>query len=207
MLPFLYTRIRKDTTIHTCHILLVEADDPEQAFRIVADKLDEGTPSWSDWHEVDFDNILKWNFAGRWTGEVFMTPEQLKARSEKQEVDLSENPNYLRFSDDPALADEVIQKFLDYRLNEIENIKNTLRTDYPTLDLFTYDYSPYSERDFSRTMGLYYIKNLTDIYSNVWTPNTYVYDLEQWDATLNYFFERVAKDPTKQFLIPVDFHH
>jgi hypothetical protein len=148
------------------------------------------------------------NFAGRWSGEVFMTPEQLKARDEKQEVDTSENPNYLCFSDDPNLADEVIQRFISYRMNEIESIKKTLATDYPTLDLLSYSYDPDKEPDFSTTsMGLYLIKKLVSLYGNDWTSDTAIYDLEDWDATLTNFYKRVQKNPERQFLIPVDFHH
>lgn len=186
--------------------MLVEADSPEDAFQKVANQLGEGEPRWSDWHEAGGDpsNL---NFAGRWAGEVFMTPEQLKARSEKQDVDVSENPNYLRFSDDPNLADEVIERFISYRVNEIESIKKTLTTDHPTFDLISYVYDPYKEVDFRTTgMANYYAKKLVSLYGNDWTSDTAIYDLHSWDANLKDFFERVAKNPEKQFLIPVDFH-
>jgi len=147
------------------------------------------------------------NFAGRWAGEVFLTPEQQKKMANKEEVDTSENPNYLRFSDDPNLADEVIQRFISYRMNEIENIKKNLTTDHPTLDLMTFAYNPHSEPDFRTVgMGLYYIKKLVALYYNEWTSDTAIYDLESWDANLIYFFERVKTSPERQFLIPVDFH-
>jgi hypothetical protein len=187
--------------------MLVEADDAEQAFRIVSDRLSEGEPRWSDWHEAVNDPSIM-NFAGRWAGEVFMTPEQLKARDEKQEVDVSGNPNYLQFSDDPNLADEVIQRFISYRMNEIESIKKSLTTDFSTIDLMTFDYNPHSDPDFRTTgMGLYYIKKLVSIYSNEWTSDTAIYDLDSWNASLDYFYKRVQKNPERQFLIPVDFHH
>ena len=186
--------------------MLIEADSPEEAFQEVANKLDEGEPRWSDWHEAGNDPSTL-NFAGRWAGEIFMTPEQLKARSEKQDVDVSENPNYLRFSDDPNLADEVIQRFISYRMNEIESIKKTLATDYPTVDLMAFTYDPHAGTDFGKVgMGLYYIKKLVSLYGNDWTSDTAIYDLQDWDASLKYFFERVAKNPERQFLIPVDFH-
>jgi len=173
----------------------------------VADKLDEGEPRWSDWHEATSDPSTM-NFAGRWTGEIFLTPEQQKQMENKENYDLSENPNYLRFSDDPNLADEVIQRFISYRMNEIESIKKTLATDYASIDLMSYLYDPNKEPDFRTTgMGLYYIKKLSSIYNNEWTSDTAIYDLESWDANLIYFFERVKKSPERQFLIPVDFHY
>ena len=136
-----------------------------------------------------------------------MTPEQLKARGEKQDVDVSGNPNYLRFSDDPNLADEVIQRFISYRTNEVESIKKTLATDHPTFDLMSYVYDPMKGVDFRTTgMATYYVKKLVSIYGDDWTSDTAIYDLHSWDANLKYFFERVAKNPERQFLIPVDFH-
>lgn len=135
-----------------------------------------------------------------------MTPEQQKLLTNKEAVDLSGNPNYLRFSDDPDLADEVIKRFLGYRLDEIENTRNTLKTDYAGVDVFTYEYDP-DETDFKKSMVMYYIKNLAKLLSNEWTPDTGIYDLVNWDASLKYFYKRVQTDPQKQFLIPVDFHY
>lgn len=147
------------------------------------------------------------NFAGRWAGEVFLTPEQQKQMANKEDVDVSENPNYLRFSDDPNLADEVIQRFISYRMNEIENIKKTLATDHPTFDPMSFTYDPMKDVDFrTEGMALYYIKKLVSLYGNDWTSDTAIYDLHSWDANLKDFFERVAKNPERQFLIPVDFH-
>jgi hypothetical protein len=197
--------VRGQTKIHTAQILLVEADDAEQAFRIVADKLDGGDPQWSDWHEASGDPSSM-NFAGRWTGQIFMTPEQMKKLSNNEEVDLSENPNHLRFSDDPALADEVIARHLGYRLQEIENYRNTLATDYAGVDVFTYEYDP-NKNDYKKSMALYYTKKLAGIMSNDWSPDSGIYDLHDWDATLEYFYKRVQKSPERQFLIPVDFHY
>jgi len=137
-----------------------------------------------------------------------MTPEQLKMAHNGENPDLSENPNYLCFSDDPSLADEIIGRHLGYRQGEIESIKKTLATDYASIDLMAYEYDPHKEPDFRTTgMGLYYIKKLVSLYGNDWISETSIYDLEAWDANLTYFFERVKKSPERQFLIPVDFHH
>lgn len=135
-----------------------------------------------------------------------MTPEQQKLLANDQRPDLSGNPNYLRFSDDPALADEVIARFIGYRLNTIEEYRNHLLTDFAGVDVFTYEYDP-NTNDYKKSMVLYYIKNLAKIMSNEWTPDSGVYDLENWDATLEYFYKRVQKSPERQFLIPVDFHY
>lgn len=197
--------ITKGTTIHTIQLLLVEADNAEQAFSIVSDKLSDGEPRWSDWHEAG-GNPSHLNFAGRWSGEIFMTPEQKQRAENKLEVDLSENPNHLCFSDDPVLADSVITTFIGYRINEIEAIRKTLRTDYAGIDVFTYPYNP-DKNDYKKSMVMYYIKKLSLLLSNEWCSETAIYDLENWDASLEYFYKRVQETPQRQFLIPVDFHH
>jgi hypothetical protein len=93
-------------------------------------------------------------------------------------------------------------------MNEIESIKKHLTTDFSSIDLMTFVYNPHSDPDFRTTgMGLYYIKKLVSIYSNEWTSDTAIYDLDSWNASLDYFYKRVQKNPERQFLIPVDFHH
>ncbi len=151
-------------------------------------------------------NIETLDFAGRWSGEIFLTPEQMKQIENKETVDLSGNPNYLRFSDDPALADEVITRFMGYRLSTIEEYRKQLRTDYAGVDVFTYEYD-HNTTDYKKSMVLYYIKKLASIMSNDWTPDSGVYDLHDWSATMEYFYKRVRVAPEKQFLIPVDFHY
>lgn len=184
--------------------MLVEAEDAEQAFRIVSDKLSE-SPDWSDWHEGDKPDTL--DFAGRWSGAVFITPEQQKLMEQKIDVDLSENPNHLRFSDDRMLADEVIANALGYRRLEIENTKDAIKSGYPDLDLLgAVDFDPYSA-DFHREMGFYYYEKLVSLYKDAWTPHSAIYDLEAYTANLCEFIERVKKSPERQFLIPVDFHY
>lgn len=171
----------------------------------MADKLNDGEPRWSDWHEASNPETL--NFSGRWTGEVFLTPEQQKRIANKEEVDLSGNPNYLRFSDDPNLADEVIARQLGYRMAEIATLKEMLSTKYPAIDLMTFEYTPYTPTFSDTGMALYYTKKLLSIYCDEWVAESAIYDLEGWTVSLDYFFERVRKNPDKQFLIPVDFHH
>lgn len=174
--------------------MLVEADDAKQAFSIIYDKLGEGEPRWSDWNEVGLGNANILNFAGRWSGEFFAVKG------------VDETPNYLRFSDDPAMADKVIDTFMNYRLNEIQHLRKVLQTDYAGIDVINYDYNP-DETDYKKSLVMYYIKKLTLLLSNEWCAETAIYDLENWDANLQFFYKRVQENPQRQFLIPVDFHH
>lgn len=149
---------------------------------------------WSDWHEATFDSVENLNFAGRWTGNIFVNDPQ----NEVTEL------NHLRWSDDPELGDVVIQRFIDYRMDEIAQLRKTI-SDKST-DLLTFSYDPLIQ-DFSKSMDIYYVKKLAELLGNDWIADSAFYDITAWDATLHYFTQRVKNNPEKQFLIPVDFHH
>lgn len=190
--------IEKGKTIHTLQIVLVEAEQPEDAFQNLYNTFDTISDShWSDWNEIEYGNAADLNFAGRWKGQVFSTRPIVY-----ETFDDSEFPNYLRYSDDPALADSVIQEYLQYRLNAIEDARSELIK--ASFDLNTYKYDPHA-MDYG--MPTYYAGKVIDLLRNKWTPDTSIYDLVEETASLKYFIQRVAKEPTKQFLIPVDFHY
>ena len=180
--------------MHTCHILLVEADNVEEAFEEVYGQLnndDYRHPDWSDWHNATNPNSL--DFSGRWAGEIFFTP------NEKGEADPNEDkPNYLCYADDPTLAEQVIDKYLTLRLDEIQRLK------VEAVDLRTYSYNPYST---SSDYDVWKTQKLASIMYDEWTPSSFVYDLTAETATLSNFIERVKTDPKRQWLIPVDFHY
>lgn len=179
--------------MHTCHILLVEADSVDEAFEQVFSQLnndDYNHPEWSDWHNATSPSTL--DFSGRWAGEIFFTP------NENGEADPDEDkPNYLCYADDPTLAEQVLDKYLNLRLNELQELKSK------AVDLSIYPYNPYTN-DYNN--GLYGSKKLAKILDDEWTPESYVYDLTAESASLYNFVERVKENPKNQWLIPVDFH-
>lgn len=177
--------------MHTCHILLVEADSPLEAFEAVYEKLSgESEPSWADWHNVDNPNTL--NYAGRWSNAIFFTPNKNGEPDPDAEI-----ANHLCYGDDPALAEMVIETFLQYRLDEIRTYQSR------ALDLTTYAYDPYKT---GIDMDLFITKKLAQLLDDEWTSDTAIYDLVNWTPNLREFVERVKKDPKRQYLIPVDFH-
>lgn len=171
--------------MHTCQIMLVEADTVEEAFDIVESQLNDA-PEWSDWHNAQGGHSQ--NFAGRWEGQVFNT----KPEAEEQDV-----ANFLQYSKDPALAEQVISEHLGYRLADISNYKAQ------AIDPSTATYNPYSK---DLGMDIWYTKKLAQLLNDEWTCDSGLYDLHNHTASLAYFIERVKALPEKQWLIPVDFH-
>jgi hypothetical protein len=168
--------------MHTCQIMLVEADTVEEAFDKVEASL-EDAPDWSDWHNANNSHTL--NFAGRWEGEVFKTtPDE-------------EVANYLQYSADPALAERVITEYLGYRMADIRNYRSK------AIDLSSASYDPYST---DLGMDTWYTKRLAQLLGDDWTSDSGLYDLTYYTANLADFIKRVKATPEKQWLIPVDFH-
>ena len=83
--------------MHTCQIMLVEAEDAEDAMGIVRSAItyaENPYPAWSDWHGGIGEGL-----AGRWSG-LFNGWE--------------ENRDVLCYTENKVLADDIIKEFLSY---------------------------------------------------------------------------------------------
>lgn len=170
--------------MHVCQIMLVEAESGKDAISTVQSLITYSEvpyPSWSDWHEV----------GGRWDG-LF----------EGWEADR----NALCYAENPALAEDILKSWTQSRQDEIErNVKEVTADGIPLEKIvaqYKVDGSDFNEWD----MRFYALRKLGELLSNKWCNDTGVYDLEAHTASLHYFRERLAKEPNKQFLVPVDFH-
>ena len=185
--------------------MLIEAESVDEAFASVGFKLEEaGAPSWSDWHEAG-GSPYDHNYAGRWTGSIFLPPElaTLKARGEEYPTT---SPNYLQYSSDPDLAEQAITEALEFRMKDIREYRKRIAD--KRVDLVAYPYNPLQDHfEVVDAMDIWYVKKLTQLLMDEWTPDSGIYDLETWTGSLKYFIERVKANPEKQWLIPVDFHH
>jgi len=179
--------------------MLIEADTAEFAFMAVEQELNaEGAVSWSDWHEAsDYSSM---NFAGRWSGAVFLSPAD-KTLKEAGQPYPATAPNHLCYADDPEMADAIIDQFLTYRK---ENLKNNIPKTLPSFEDLVENYDP---RENGFNVELYRATKLLQLLSGDWFYDTAIYDLSAYSASIDYFIKRCAVAPEKQFLIPVDFHY
>jgi hypothetical protein len=170
--------------MHTCHILLVEADNAEEALDYVKSQLtgDDPYPTWSDWHEV----------GGRWSG-LFEGWEETR--------------DVLGYTENPTLAEDILKQFTDYRLANIKRYKEELDKDGFSIEEAIADYNiNNNEANFANGMKLWRMQKLTQTLQDDWTCDSGVYDLQEGTASLTYFRKRMETQPEKQFLVPVDFH-
>ena len=166
--------------MHVGQIIIVTGEDEDEARGNVESSLSE-SPSWSDWHNASGSG----SFAGRWEGEFFGKDNAFDT---------------LRYSDNPELAETVIAERLASRVREMDELRSHLAD----FSLLTADYDPYTRSE--NMLQFWRYEKLAKLLNDEWVPESYIYDLEAWDAGLRYFRERVTEAPESQWLVAVDFH-
>lgn len=169
--------------MHTCQIMLVEADSGEDALDCVKSEItysETPYPSWSDWHEV----------GGRWEG-LFAGWEDTR--------------NALCYAENPTLAEDIINDFVAVRKKELERALEEMSHEDFNVEEMVAKYDP-NNYDFGFSMKAWTLAKVGKLLSNSWCPDTGVFDLKESSCNLQYFRERLEKDPTRQYLVPIDFH-
>ncbi len=177
--------------MHTCQIMLVEADSADDALGYVKGTITHAEtpyPAWSDWHGGIADGL-----AGRWSG-LFQGWE--------------ENQDVLCYTENIVLADDIIEQFLSYRIAETKNLWSEIKRTNGGFDIekALSEYDPYSQKFDENAMQMWRLQRVAKILNNDWCSDTGVYDLQDHTANLEYFKNRLDKSPEKQYLVPVDFH-
>ncbi len=175
--------------MHTCQIMLVEADSAEDALDYAKSTItysETPYPAWSDWH-----GGLGEGLAGRWSG-LFDGWEDTR--------------DVLQYTENSILAEDILKEFLSYRKAEMDRCVAELTAEGFDMGDMVSHYDPY-DYDYGQGMQAYSMYKLGKLLSNDWCSNTGVYDLKDHTANLKYFRERLVVAPEKQFLVPIDFHH
>ncbi len=169
--------------MHVCQIMLVEADNGKDAISTVESLItysEDPYPTWSDWHSI----------GGRWEG-LFEGWE--------------EERNALCYTENPALAEDIIKEFASKRKEEMIGLLAKITAEGFDVGKMIENYNP-EDYDYGTGMNAWTLARLGRLLSNDWCSDTGVFDLKEGSANLLYFRERLAKEPNKQFLVPVDFH-
>jgi len=174
--------------MHTCQIMLIEAESAEDAIDYAKSTItyaEERYPDWSDWH-----GGLDEGLAGRWSG-LF--------------DGWDENQDVLCYTENPKLAEDIIKDFVGYRKVEMKRYLEQITAEGFDIAKLVEDYNP-DKYDYGSGMNAWILLRLGRLLSNDWCSDTGVYDLTAHSANLEFFRERLAKEPHKQFLVPIDFH-
>jgi hypothetical protein len=98
--------------------------------------------------------------------------------------------------------------FLGWRKSALlECVPKDLPAFMENLEKRVANYAPDKELDFEFSMEFWRLRKLVDLLDNDWTYDSSVYDLTYGTGNLKDFYQRCSKNPEKQFIIPVDFHH
>jgi hypothetical protein len=176
--------------MHTLHWWAVEAEDEQEAFGAVKERLtnDSGDSwvDWSDWHVVG---------GGRWNpiGDGYKDQSNM----------------ILSYAKDPNKFKEILEGIKTARKDEMNEMLLKIKPDKFISDMVDYisnNGMPNPEERFS--MNNYYINIAIDLLSDSYKHSSYFYDMKEFTANLEYVYERLDKSPENmgQYLVPVDFH-
>ena len=163
--------------MHVAQLMLVEAETAEEAIDAVRSKIIDAEYPSPNWS--DWKEI-----GGRWSG-------------------LLGGANAAPYTD--AVCVQQVEEFLKSRQQEMENyLKESEGIDVADR---VKNYDPFAELSFGDDgMKMWRMQKVLQMLNDDWTPDTGVYDLEAWSASLRYFRQRCALAPEMQFAVVVDFH-
>jgi hypothetical protein len=174
--------------MHTLHWWAVEAEDKDEAFNVVVERLineDGGNwVDWSDWHVVG---------GGRW--------------SESQYEDSRDM--IISYTEQPELFKERLQLCKNNRIEEMNRYLKEIKTDKFISDIVDYISNSGIPNDSQRfDLNSYYVRKAGDLLMDNYTCDSYFYDLVEYTAHMGYIQERLDKSESGllQFLVPIDFH-
>lgn len=172
--------------MHTGHIILVKAEDHDEAIGAVRSALapDEGShfaSAWSDWAIVGDEGFGGSRFEFR---HFLEDGEEWDGAS-----------HYAISRDDEAdLFYKMLNKFYGFRQAEFDRLKDELRDQ---------DFSVSLDQDDLLTYNLHKLAELAD---SRYCHKSAVYDLENYTANLRYFREDEAQNGHNWYAVLVDFH-
>ena len=104
---------------------------------------------------------------------------------------------------DSAKYEETIERVKANRKSEVEDYME--RIDMDTVLSLIENYEGES-MDWDTQMNFYRLKSVAKLLNDDFFNGSYYYDVEAYTTDLKYLRERVAKDSSRQYLVPIDFH-
>ncbi len=175
--------------MHTLHWWAVEAEDRDEAFFIVQDRLimEDGRNwvDWSDWHVVG---------GGRWNnvGDGYTDNKDM----------------IISYAEKPELFKETLELCKKYRIDEMNRCLKEINTDRLISDIVDYISNSGIPQDQRFEMNNYYIQQATKMLQDDYSYNSGFYDFVEYSAHMGYVYDRLDNpdNPLVQFLVPIDFH-
>lgn len=177
--------------MHVLQWIAVQAEDKDQAYRVVQNTLEDMLNpdyqnGWFDWFVVG---------GGRWN--VSEGEDHIEAYKE------GKTNMIIHAGTDPDRFEERILLSMESRKAEFDRYASDVKPEL--LDRVISNYNP-RETDYSYFTDLYAIKKVIDMAYGEWDFNSYFYDMQNDTPTPKYTFEGIDNEPDVWYLVPVDFH-
>lgn len=180
---------KQENDIHTLGIIIVEAEDADDAAFVAEEFVD--TVNWSDWSEI----------GGRWADLI-----------EGKALRYTDNPE--KFMEIIQRGINSRKHHFDELLAAVGNLTvGELATD-PTYNLFGGTAAQEAENEdernkrIDRSLALYRANRLLELAGDQFTPDTHYFDTASGSTKVSYLMERIQEgDPNKQWVVIWDFHH
>ena len=179
--------------MHVLQWIATQAEDKDEAYRIVEDTLqtmlgdfDMPTHTWYDWFVVG---------GGRWN----MTEDD-----SNDEAYVGGKTNMvISYDEDPQAFRKQVEQSMESRKAEFDNYAKDV--DASVLAKIISDYNP-PDFDFISFQSLYPIKKVIDMAYGNWDFNSYFFDMQNDTTTPKYVYESIDTGNKNWYLVPVDFH-
>jgi hypothetical protein len=107
------------------------------------------------------------------------------------------------YSDDPEKFNTFLERARQNRVDKIENLFLGIEEVESIIDYVRNWDGKTSEYN----LDLYRLRQAISIVEDKGKHDQYFYDLNEWTGDFKYVNQRCETDPTRQFLVLVDFHH
>jgi hypothetical protein len=164
--------------MHVSHIVAVEASDYEEAIDSA-----ESFCSAGDWSYRSFDWSDYYSVGGRWADEF------------------GEGKDALCYADNPELFDSTVAGKIGKREEALDGYLLKARESGITLD----NMKERGKGD-SYANGLWALRKAVCIAEGDSRENAYFYDTSEYTESNEYLQERIKTDPSRQWIVVVDFH-
>lgn len=186
--------------MHIAHIMLVKAEDHENAIETVRSIVGQDNfCDWSDYAIVGDEGFGSSRYAFGFGG---LNDEPLLTTSNKFAIS---------YDTEREAFDFIYDKFLSYRKAEFANLRKRVEeADVRLLEL-ELDLEDYKSENSDKA---YIVRKYCEMAEGIYTEDSRIYDLENWTTNLSYFKQSLELDrnypseldETSWFAVLVDFH-
>jgi hypothetical protein len=173
--------------MHVLQYIAIQANDEDEAFRTVKDKLetelghyDWSTNSWFDWFVAG---------GGRWNPN----PDSQYQDDQSMIISYDESPKEYR---------DMVASMITNRIEEFNAYRKHFEEKGVDINAKLDNYHGVMNYDFE----LYPLKKMIDMIQGEWDMNSYFYDMQHESTNPDHMYKNIDLGNKNWYIVPVDFH-